>query len=179
MAQTSWPWEGVNTSETQFSRWAKHIGGGQGVVGIVGDNNLKIVADSSGMRVTAKAASGASLAIVRGHMFSSTQDELVTIAAAEANPRIDRVVLTLDPSLNSIVLAVVKGVAGVSPVAPSLTQTETGIYMMELAKVSVDAGTTTLAASSVSDLRAFLGRSAISVSESAPESPSINDLWFF
>jgi hypothetical protein len=179
MAQTSWPWEGINTSETQFSRWAKAIGGGQGIVGSNGDNNLKVVGDSSGMVVTVKIAGGSSQAIVRGHMFNSTSDEPIVVEASDTNPRVDSLVLLLDPSANSILLTLVRGVAATSPAAPSLTKTDTGVYMFKLADILVGANVTTIDSSAVSDARAFLGGSAITVSAAAPTNPSINDLWFW
>jgi hypothetical protein len=178
MAQTSWPWEGINTSETQFSRWAKAIGGGQGIVGSNGDNNLKVVGDSSGMVVTVKIAGGSSHAIVRGHMFSSTADTPIAVDASTANPRIDSLVLLLDPSANSILLTLVKGTAAASPVAPTLTRTDTGNYMFKLADILVGANVTTIDSGSVSDARAFLGGVKVSVMDTQPLNPAIDDLWF-
>lgn len=155
MAQTSWPFEAVDTTETQYSRLLRHIG--QGVVGIPGDNNLLVFGDSSGMNVKVKVVNSLSAAIVRGHMYQSTAQETLTVQASESNPRIDTVVLTLDPSVNTIVLAVVKGTAAVSPVAPTLTQTDSAVYQLRLANVSVPASATTISAGNVTDLRTFIG----------------------
>lgn len=154
MAQTSWPFEGVDTTETQYSRLLRNIG--QGVIGVPGDNNLLVFADSSGMSVKVKISGSVSQAIVRGHMYQSTAQETLTIQASEANPRIDSVVLTLDPGANSIVLQVVKGTAAVSPIAPTLSQTDTTTYQLLLANVAVAAGATTISAGDVSDLRTFI-----------------------
>lgn len=154
MAQTSWPFEGVDTTETQYSRLLRVIG--QGVVGVPGDNNLLVFADSTGMNVKVKISGSVSLAVVRGHMYQSTAQETLTIQASEANPRIDSIVLTLDPGTNSIVLAVVKGTAAASPVAPTLSQTDTGTYQMLLANVSVASGANTISAGNVTDLRTFI-----------------------
>lgn len=111
MTQSSWPFQGVDTSETQYSRILRHIVGfgRAGVNGLPGDNNLKVIGDSSGMNVKVKVANGNSQAIIRGHMYNSTADETLTIAASSTNPRIDSVVLTLDPTANTILLAVVQG----------------------------------------------------------------------
>lgn len=155
MAQTSWPFEGVDTTETQYSRLLRHIG--QGVIGAPGDNNLLVFADSSGMNVKVKVVGSLSQAVVRGHMYQSTAQETLTIQASEANPRIDSVVLTLDPSTNTIILQVVKGTAATSPVAPTLTQTDTGVFQLLLANVAVAGGATTISAGNVTDLRTFLG----------------------
>lgn len=155
MAQTSWPFEAVDTTETQYSRLLRHIG--QGVIGAPGDNNLSVFADSSGMNVKVRVVNSLSQAVVRGHMYQSTAQETLTIQASESNPRIDSVVLTLDPSINSIVLAVVKGTASASPVAPTLTQTDSAVYQLRLANVSVAASATTISAGNVTDMRTFLG----------------------
>jgi hypothetical protein len=165
MAQTSWPFEGVDTTETQYSRLLRHIG--QGVVGVPGDNNLQVFADSSGMSVKVKISGSVSQAIVRGHMYQSTAQETLTIQASEANPRIDIVVLTLDPGANSIVLQVVKGTAAVSPVVPTLTQTDTAVFQLALARVNVSGGSTTISAGDVVDLRSFVANAWTSSSRPA------------
>ena len=155
MTQSSWPFQDVNTSETQFSRWARHIG--QGVNGVPGDNNLKVVGDSSGMQVKVKVAGGNSQALIRGHMYNSTAEETLTIDPSTSNPRVDVVALTLDPTANTILLEVVKGTPAASnPSAPSLTQTDTGVYQFPLAAVQVGANVTTIDANAVSDVRTFI-----------------------
>ena len=150
MAQTSWPFENIDTSETQFSQWARNIGEGVKTNAL---NELEVFADSSGMQVKAKSGQ----AMVRGHYYNnSAQESLVITAADPSNPRIDNVVLELDPSANTIVLKVVTGVAASSPSAPSLTQTDAGIYQIKLAEVLVDAAATTIAAGKVTDARSFM-----------------------
>lgn len=154
MTQSSWPFEGVDTTETQYSRLLRNIG--QGVNGVPGDNNLLVYADSSGMNVKVKVAGGLSQAIVRGHMYQATAEETLTISAAASSPRIDSVVLRLDPSANSIVLAVVAGTPAASPSAPSLAQTDTAVYELLLANVAVGASATTISAGNVTDKRTFI-----------------------
>ena len=158
MAQTSWPFAGVDATETMYSRLLRHIisNGRSGVNGVPGDNNLKVYADSSGMKVKVKVSGGNSQAIIRGHMYNSTAEETLTIAAASINPRIDSIVLTLDPTTDSIALAVVQGTASGTPSAPSLTQTDTSIYQFKLADVLVAANATTIDASAVTDKRQFI-----------------------
>lgn len=155
MTQSSWPFQGVDTTETQYSRLLRNIG--QGVSGVPGDNNLLVYANSSGMNVKVKVSGGNSQAIVRGHMYLSTAEETLSISPAATSPRIDSVVLRLDPSANSIVLAVVTGTPGVSPSAPSLTQTDTGVYELLLANVLIPASASSITASNVTDKRTFLG----------------------
>lgn len=152
MAQTSWPFENVDTTETQFSQWARNIG--EGVKGASTGTDLKPFADASGMTVKVPAGQ----AMVRGHYYASTAQETLTVTAAHAtNPRIDTVVLELDPVANSIVLKVVAGTAASSPVAPTLTQTDSGVYQFPLANVSVLAAVTNIASDKLTDRRTFLG----------------------
>lgn len=153
MAQSSFPFQSVDTTETQYSQLFRLLTPrGHGINGVPGDTTLKASANSSGMNVTVTAGQ----AIVRGHMYISTATETLAIQPSEANPRIDTVVLTLDPTANSIVLAVVKGTAAVSPSAPSLTQTDTGNYQFALANVAVAASATTISAGNVTDRREFI-----------------------
>lgn len=154
MAQTSWPFENIDTSETQFSQWARNIGEGVKTDAL---NELEVFADSSGMQVKVKSGQ----AMVRGHYYNnSAQESLVVTVADPSNPRIDNVVLELDPSANTIVLKVVAGTAAGSPSAPSLTQTDAGIYQIKLAEVLVDAAATTIAAGKVTDARSFITTTA-------------------
>lgn len=151
MAQSSWPFENVDTTETQFSQWARNIG--EGVKGSSAGTELKPFGDSSGMQV--KVPAGQSM--VRGHYYASTAEETLTVTAAHATlGRIDSVVLELDPTANTILLKVVAGTASASPVAPTLTQTDSGVYQQLLATITVDAAATTIAAGKVTDARTFL-----------------------
>jgi hypothetical protein len=149
MAQTSWPFENIDTSETQFSLWASNIG-----QGVIADKGLELepFADSSGMNVKIRDGQ----ALVRGHYYDSTAQETLTIANADlSNPRIDVVVLRLDPSANSIVLAVVAGTPASSPTAPALTQTVGAVYEFPLAEVRVNAAVATIAPENITDLRSL------------------------
>ncbi len=149
MAQTSWPFENIDTSETQFSQMFRNFA--SGVNGSPAGTELKVTA-GTGLQVSVALGQ----AMVRGHYYVSTATELLTISTANpTNPRIDSIVLTLDPTANSIVLAVVAGTPAVSPVAPTLTQTDAGIYQMELAQVAVAAGAGTVG--TITDKRSFIG----------------------
>lgn len=151
MAQFSWPFENVDTSETQFSKWARNIG--EGVKGGPDDANLKPFGDDSGLQVRV----GAGEAMVRGHYYLSTSQETLTIATAETLYRIDAVVLELNPTTNAIILKVVEGIAAVSnPVAPTLTQSDAGVYQLLLGLVSITPSATSILASDVTDRRTFL-----------------------
>jgi hypothetical protein len=151
MAQTSFPFENIDTTETQFSQWARNIG--EGVKGATGTNDLKPYADSTSMNV--KVYAGQSM--VRGHYYVSTATETLTITTSHPSlNRIDAVVLELDPTANSILLKVIAGTAAASPVAPTLTQTDAAVYQQLLGTVYVGAAVGLIAAGNVTDSRSFL-----------------------
>tara|TARA_R110000822_G_scaffold86391_4_gene201425 strand:- start:141 stop:779 length:639 start_codon:yes stop_codon:yes gene_type:complete len=150
MAQSSWPFENVDTSETQFSQWARNIGEG---IKIGAGLELEPFGDASGLNVKVKSGE----ALIRGHYYNSTAQETLTIAAADlTNPRIDRVVLKLDPTANSVVLTVLTGTPDPAPSAPALTQSDTNVYELSIATVAVAANATAISAGNVTDTRGFL-----------------------
>ena len=154
MAQTSWPFESTDTSETQFSLLFRNVG--EGVIPARGFE-VEPYADSTGM--ISKVKTGA--ALVRGHYYNSTAEQELTIAAADgALPRIDRVILRLDPSANTIILAVLTGIADASPVPAALTQTDGDVYEFPVALVAVGAGVTTIAPGNITDQRVILASTA-------------------
>ena len=153
MAQTSWPFDGLDTNETQFSQWSRNIG--EGVKGSFNTTDLKPYGDASGMNVKVYAGQ----AMVRGHYYLSDALNTLTITTANAtNPRIDAVVLELDPVANTIVQKVVAGTPASTPVAPTLTQTDSGTYQLLLAYVAVGAAVSSISAANVTDARTFLGQ---------------------
>lgn len=154
MAETSYPFEGANTTEAQYSQLFRRLNF-TGVAGAPGDTSVKVTGDSSGMNV--KVAVG--YAMVRGHFYKTDAITTLTIGAANAtNPRKDLIVLRLDPTTaNSIVLAVKAGTAGASPTDPALTQTDEGIFEFPIARVNVPANASTISAGNVEDLRQFMG----------------------
>ena len=152
MTQTSYPFDNQDTTEAQYSQLFRRLTY-TGVSGSPSGTEVKAYADSSGMSV--KVAVG--FAIVRGHAFNSDAIETLTIGASSTNPRRDLVILKLDPSTNSVSLAIKAGTAAASPTDPTLTQTEEGIYELPIARVTVPANAVTISASDVADLRTFLG----------------------
>lgn len=152
MAQTSYPFDNQDTTETQYSQLFRRLQS-SGVAGTPDSTDLKVTADSSGMSV--KVAAG--FAIVRGHAYRSDAQETLTITASATNPRRDLVVLRLDPSTNSITLAVKAGTPAASPTDPALTQTENDVFEIALARVEVPANAVTITSSNVLDRRTFIG----------------------
>lgn len=169
MAQTSYPFDTGSTTETQFSQMFRRMQA-TGVWGTPAGSELRVLADSTGMQVKVPAG----FAFVRGHFYSSDAQETLAISAANpTNPRRDLVVLRLDPTANSITLAVVAGTAAASPADPTLTQTDAGVWELPLARVAVAAGATTIAAGNVTDLRAFVGgQFRVWTTDTRPSSPT-------
>jgi hypothetical protein len=149
VAQTSYPFDAQTVSESQYSQYFRELQD-SGVVGSAGGPELK-VSSSGGM--TLSVAIGQ--AVVRGHFYNNDAVASLTIAAADTAARTDRIVLRLDPAANSIVLMILRGAAGGG--VPALTQTDTGIYDMVLANVTVGASVTSISAANITDQRRFVG----------------------
>ena len=149
MAQSSFPFEGIDTTETQFSQWARHFNNG---VNDEPTGTALEVSAGTGLAVDVEAGQ----AMVRGHYYVSTATESLALATADAtNDRIDLVVLKLDPVANSIVLNVKTGTPAGSPSAPTPVQTDAGVYEQPLAEVLVPA--TAGVPGTITDRREFMG----------------------
>ncbi|MEU6572281.1 tail fiber domain-containing protein [Streptomyces sp. NPDC046805] len=173
MAITSYPFDSQAVTETDYSRLFREFQT-TGVADTVGGGGFSTYADGTGM--TVKVSGG--FAIVRGHAVYSTATEVLTIAAAGTSSRVDRVVLKLDPTANSITLAVKTGTAG-SSTPPALTQTDTGVWEFSLAKVTVGANVTSISAASVQGERKFLGASVGAwTTDTRPDSPRMGRLGY-
>lgn len=150
MAQTYFPFDsgqGANITENLWTKMAQHWLS-TGVIRSV-LSELQVYGDSTGMQ--AKVRTGA--AWIKGHYYESDTEETLAIGAADSiNPRIDRVIIRLDWTANTVQLAVLQGVAAVSPVAPALTQNSSR-WEISLAQVRVNANVTTIAAGNVTDER--------------------------
>jgi hypothetical protein len=154
MAQTSFPFENIDTSETQYSLLFRNVG-----EGVIPSRyfQLEPYADSTGMNTKVKTGD----ALVRGHYYNSTVEVVLAIAASDPSlPRIDRVVLRLDPSANTIILAVLQGVPDAAPAPLALTQTDGDVYEFPVALVAVGAGVTTIAPGNITDQRVILASTA-------------------
>ncbi|MFJ3974895.1 tail fiber domain-containing protein [Streptomyces sp. NPDC090021] len=151
MAITSYPFDAQVVTETQYSQMFREFQD-SGIVASFGSSSGFYVTAGTGMSVNVSSG----LAFLRGFMVQSTATEAVTIPAANTSVRVDRVVLRLDPSLNSIVLAVKQGTAG-STTPPNLTQTDTGIFEIALASVTVGANATSITSGDIARIRTFTG----------------------
>lgn len=152
MAQNSFPFENNDTTETQYSQLFSELQD-TGVAGDTFDNAGIVVSVGTGMELTVSAG----FAIVRGFAYENTTSLTLTADAATAQPRIDTVILRLDPGANSIVAAIKKGTAAASPSAPALTQIAGAVWEMPLADILIPASATALDPANLTDRRAFLG----------------------
>lgn len=149
MTQTSYPWEGIDTTETQFSQMFRTLNNG---VNDAPTGTALEVSAGTGLAVDVEAGQ----AMVRGHFYISTATESLALATADpTNDRIDTVTLKLDPVANAITLVVKTGTPAGSPTAPALVQTDSGIYEMAIANVLVPA--TAGVPSTITDRREFMG----------------------
>lgn len=152
MVQSYFPFsagQGDGITEERWTKMAKYWLG----TGVIQAelNKLQVYADSSGMQ--AKVKTGA--AWIQGHYYESSEEVFLPIVTADVtNPRIDRIIIRLDWSNNTMELAVLQGVPAVSPTAPAVTR-NFSIWELSLAQVRVNAGATTIAAANVTDERIF------------------------
>lgn len=154
MAIVSFPFDSQTTTETQYSKFFRQIIG-TGVVGTPGDVSLQATAPATGMLVNV--ATGA--AVVRGHYVESDAVAPLMLANGATSVRIDVIALRLNPATNNISLVVVAGTPGGG--APALTQTDTGIYELALAQVTVPANATAIGNPNITDLRTYSGQGLV------------------
>ncbi|GAB2329222.1 tail fiber domain-containing protein [Streptomyces variabilis] len=171
MAITSYPFDNQSVTESQWSLLFRELS--SGVAASADSAAFKVTADATGMKVKVQPG----FALLRGHAVQSTAVETLTIEPADTATRTDAVVLRLDPAANSISLAVLKGTPGQPSPAP--TQTDTGVYEMRLAWVSVGASVTTITAGNVAEARQFARTFTGSWwTSTRPASPRLGDLGY-
>lgn len=167
MAQGSAFWEGRTVGDAAGSIWASRYTAveysdvyskwlqSNSVRGFVLGgyaNNLAVSANSpAAMNVLV--ATGA--AMIRGRIYENDASQTLTIGTADAtNPRLDRIVIRINFTAQTIILTVLAGTAAASPSLPSLTQSAT-TYEISLGYVYVAALAATIAATDVHDEREF------------------------
>jgi len=151
MAETSFPWEDIDTTETQYSQLFRTLN--NGVNGTPATDECKVVAGFIGLTVDVEPGE----AMVQGHYYINTVAKNIELETADpVNPRIDTIVLRLDDIANQIVAVSVTGEAAVNPEPPTLTQVEPyGVFEFPLADVEVEAGAGT--PGTITDRREFMG----------------------
>ncbi|MDH6462050.1 hypothetical protein M2302_002225 [Micromonospora sp. A200] len=165
MTITSYPFDNIDTTESDYSRLFRELQD-SGVADTHGGSGFQVSGNASGMQVFVQPG----FALVRGHAIYSTAVETVTLSPASAATRIDRIVLRLDPAQNGITIVPVEGVPGGS--APALIQTDTEVYELPLAQITVANGVASIASTAVTDDRRFLGNRVRAWStDTRPSSP--------
>lgn len=150
MAESYWPFDGVDTSETQYSQLFRRMQA-TGVWGDDGDTSVKLV-QGSGLIPVLKTG----YALVRGHMYYNDSDWPVTFPAGGSSARVDLLVLRLDPTANTIKATILPGTPGAG-VAPAPTQTDAGVYDLPICEVTVGINATTIVTANLKDVRRFMG----------------------
>lgn len=120
------------------------------------DSGGLLAVTGSGAAMTVSLATG--VAWVEGFFYRNDAAATLTIGTADAtNPRIDTVILRMDRAANNTRAFVKAGTPAASPVAPTLTQTDT-LWEFPLADVRVDAAVGTIAANKVTDRRRIVSK---------------------
>jgi len=169
MAEQSFPFENIDTTESQFSEWATNFQE-TGVQGSPTGTELGITVTGSDLNLTV--ASGQ--AFIRGHYYINTSDLVVAVPTAGVNTRIDILVVELNPTTNTIVTKLVQGEAvSADPVAPTLTQSATGIYQLPISTLTIPNSTVVITAGMLTDTRTFMGnRVGIWTTATRPANPT-------
>lgn len=116
-----------------------------------GGTNLKV--STNGTSMISDIADG--YAWLRGHMYKVEGGHSLTHDVADAtNPRIDRIILRLDTSLEvrNINAMILKGEPSATPISPSIIR-ENNIYDIALAQVLIPANVATIPSENVTDER--------------------------
>jgi len=169
MAEQSFPFENIDTTESQFSEWATNFQE-TGVQGSPTGTELGITVTGSDLNLTIAAGQ----AFIRGHYYINTDDLVLAVTSAGTDTRIDIVVVELDPEANTIVTKLVQGEAvSVDPVAPTLTQSATGIYQLPIATLTIPTSTVVITSGMLTDTRTFMGnRVGIWTTATRPTDPT-------
>jgi len=169
MAEQSFPFENIDTTESQFSEWATNFQE-TGVQGSPTGTELGITVTGSDLNLTIAAGQ----AFIRGHYYINTDDLVLAVTSAGTNTRIDIVVVELDPEANTIVTKIVSGEAvSADPVAPTLTQSATGIYQLPISTLTIPTSTVVITAGMLVDTRTFMGnRIGIWTTATRPTDPT-------
>jgi len=169
MAEQSFPFENIDTTESQFSEWATNFQE-TGVQGSPTGTELGITVTGSDLNLTVAAGQ----AFIRGHYYINTSDLVIAVPTAGVNTRIDILVVELNPETNTIVTKLVSGEAvSADPVAPTLTQSATGIYQLPIATLTIPTSTVVITAGMLVDTRTFMGnRVGIWTTATRPANPT-------
>lgn len=130
---TGYPFENQDTTETQYSRLFRELQ----------DPGLMAAARSAAL--AASFPGGMVVRVAPGRAYGNGYvGEVPSVKDVEPDPaesqaRVDRLVIRLNPTLNTATLEVLKGTRG-SSVPPAITRTDTGAYDVKLYRFTVGAG---------------------------------------
>lgn len=127
--------------------------------------------------MTVKVAAGR--AWIEGYLYLLDVPQTLQIANADGIlGRLDIVVLRLDLTARTIEVHVVPGTPGASPVAPALTR-NSDVYELELAEVSIPAGTISITQELIRDTRLDDTVCGVTVSavQHIPTAKFLNQMW--
>jgi hypothetical protein len=130
MAENSYPFYGVTTSENEFSAW---------VAALVGSGVISGLAVAAGSGMSVDVAAGAALA--RGRYYENTATKNVAVTAAPVSgTRKDAIILKVDFTTKTIVVTKKDGTTAGGGTLPTLQQ-DNSVWEIKLAEVTVAAGT--------------------------------------
>jgi hypothetical protein len=176
MAEASYPFENVDVTESQFSFWARNFQE-TGIQGAPTGTELEVSAEGSTLSIDVAVGQ----AFIRGHYYTNSTIKNIAVPTAGINTRIDLVVLELDPTLNKIEAKLVQGTAVSSdPEAPELVQTDTGIYQLHLATLTIPNSTLAITNEMLEDWRTFMShRIGVWTTDTRPNTPVANQTFGF
>lgn len=138
MAETSYPFPAVPATVSRWGRMARTFAPPH-VVGTLAQNSYGLTV--AGLNLTiGRGSLGVAEAFVRGFFHVLDVADWTVAVPANTNAtlsRIDRIVLRLDPSTETVVLALVQGTPAASPVATPLVQGDSGIFELPLWRFTV------------------------------------------
>lgn len=135
----------------------------------IGEYFLKLISNgvfatpANAMQVKATTPASMNVSVTAGWAFinckylhNTAAYPLTITAADQAYPRIDRVVMQMNPALDTraCTIYVKTGQASASPTAPSLTRVSGGTWELSLAQIYVAAGATSISQANITDERA-------------------------
>ena len=135
----------------------------------IGEYFLKLISNgvfatpANAMQVKATTTPSMSVYVTSGWAFinckylhNTAAYPLTITTADQAYPRIDRVVMQMNPALDTraCTIYVKSGQASASPTAPSLTRVSGGTWELSLARIYVAAGATSISQANITDERA-------------------------
>lgn len=159
MAENSWPFETVDTSEAQFSKWA---------------NALVETGEISGLGVSVSAGMTLALAsgsaIVQGMFYENTSAKNLVVGAAPASgsTRLDALVLRLDYAANTITAAIKAGTANTSGGALPALQQDASVYEHRLRTITVPGGAASLVAGNIGPAAPPTGMRVVPYADAPP-----------